>query len=148
MALKYLRFSRAAIEELLLLEAETEERTKIIATKADLIIENEGKVILALSSLTSELQNQFQQHAMTLKQAMEEVAERNRLALANEFGEMLAALEKRRDAKDAREAEEAKKARDVQDAKDAQMVRAQSAYACLSAGSNSCSYAVPVLKLT
>jgi hypothetical protein len=128
MPLKYLRLCHLTIGELLLLEAETGEQTKIIATKADLILEKEGQLILGLDGLKVELQLQFQLHTAALKHVEVEV-----VALGNDLKELMGVLEKKMDARNAKDEKGAQDAKDAQDARDAQEVRARLADACLSA---------------
>lgn len=95
MPLKYLCLCCLAIEELLLLEAETGKQTKIIATKADLIIEKEGKLILELDGLKVNFQLQLQQHTAALKQEIGD----NKVDLGNIIRELMGEYEKSQDTK-------------------------------------------------
>jgi hypothetical protein len=68
-----------------LLELETGNKTKIIATKTDYIIQQSGKMMLELNSLTGEIRAQFQQYTSIIERKIENIM----VDMGNEFKEML-----------------------------------------------------------
>jgi hypothetical protein len=107
------------MQELIVLEVETKEQTKIIATKADLIFQQEGKLILALDSLKIEFRLQLAQQTATLKHSIEEVGNEVEKVggkvgkvgsevstLGDLFKQFFDAFEKKQDEKDAEDAQE------------------------------------------
>lgn len=86
--------SLEVIEQLLLLELETGDKTKIIATKADYIIEQGGKMMLELNSLKGEIQAQFRQHTSIIELRLEIT----KVEIVNEFKELFDGLENNLDA--------------------------------------------------
>jgi hypothetical protein len=94
---------------MIVLEVEAEEQTKIIATKADLILHQGDELLLALDSLTFEFQSQLQQHTSILKHGIDKVGSGvekvgdELTVLGNFWKQSLDAFEKRKDEKDSQE---------------------------------------------
>jgi hypothetical protein len=107
------------MQELIVLETKTGEQTRLIATKADLIFQQEGKMLLALDSLKVEFQSQLQQHTIILKDSIKEMGNEVEQkvekvgsevsTLGNLFKQFFDAYEKRKDEKDGEDAQEVRK---------------------------------------
>jgi hypothetical protein len=108
------------MQELIVLEAKTGEQTRLIATKADLILQQEGTMLLALDSLKVEFQSQLQQHTTLLQDSIKEmgnevekkvekVGSEVSTTLANLFKQFFDAHEKNKDEKDGEDAQEVRK---------------------------------------
>ena len=110
MLLNYLRLRHPGTKQLLLLEAETAEQTRIIATKADLIEKQGDKFMLRLHSLKVELQSQFQQQIAIIQEefaSMKENFQQGLTSTKEDLGNFIMGIldshEKNRDAKFAEE---------------------------------------------
>jgi hypothetical protein len=86
------------IEELVLLELETGEKTRVIATQADCIIEQGGKMMLELNSLKGEIQAQFRQYTSIIERSIESA----KVEIVNEFKEIFDEFENNLDARQVR----------------------------------------------